>query len=136
MKSSRKRNKKQSFSARQFKIESVNGIEIASTTASADDKLTDTLMEQIIKLSDMAACQFEQEGRGGFLTVSEVSPNQTVYVASQILFDSINQLVPSALNKVQSIINEYDPKNQFVVINIFNRKRIAITIEAKRFRSE
>jgi hypothetical protein len=136
MKNSRKRKKKKSFSARKFNIESVSGIEIAYTTTSAHDKLSDTHMQHIIKLSDMAAFQFEQEGRGGFLIVSEVSPNQTVYVASQILFDSISQLIPEALNKVQNIVNEYDPQKEFVVINVFNRKRIAITIETKRFHTE
>ena len=66
------------------------------------------------------------------MVVSEVNSNQAVYVSAKMLFESIKQLIPEALNKVQKTVDEYKPQNQFIVINVFSRKRIAITIEDLR----
>lgn len=118
---------------REFKVESVNGIEIVHTTTSKREKLSDTHLQHILKLSEIATRQFETEGCGGFLVVSEVNPKQAIYVSAKMLFESINQLIPEVFNKVQKTVDEYNPQNEFIVINIFDRKRIAITIEGLRF---
>ncbi len=133
MKKPKTRTKKKTTSTREFKIESVNGIEIAHTTTSSQEKLSGAQLQHILTLSEIATRQYEAEGRGGFLIVSEVNTNQAVYVSAKMLFESIKQLIPEALNKVQKTVDEYKPENQFVVINVFNRKRIAITIEGLRF---
>jgi len=133
MKKPKTRTKNKVTSSREFKVESVNGVEIAHTTTSTQEKLSAAHLQHIVKLSKIATRQFETEGRGGFLVVSEVNSNQAVYVSAKILFESIKQLIPEALYKVQKTVDEYKPQNQFIVINIFNRKRIAITIESLRF---
>ncbi len=94
MKKSKRRTKKKTTPSREFKVESVNGIEIAHTTTSTQEKLSDAHLQNILRLSEIATRQFETEGRGGFLVVSEVNPNQAVYISAKILFESINKLIP------------------------------------------
>jgi hypothetical protein len=132
MRKSKRRTKEKTTLSREFTVESVNGIEIAHTTISTDEKLSGAHLQQILKLSEIATRQFEAEGRGGFLVLSEVNSNQAVYVSAKELFESIKQLIPEALDKVEKTVDEYTPQSQFVVINIVNRKRIAITIESLR----
>ncbi len=66
------------------------------------------------------------------MIVSEVNSNQAVYLSAKRLFESIEQLIPEALNRVQKTVDEYKPHNQFIAINVFSRKRIAITVEGLR----
>ena len=41
-------------------------------------------------------------------------------------------MIPEATNFVQKIVKDYNPQEQFIVVNVVNRKRIAITRDALR----
>jgi hypothetical protein len=120
------------LSETQFVIEAVNGIEIAYANRVFEDILTEKSIQHISDLSKIAIRQFHRDGRGGFLIVSEVNPNESVYLPAQKVLECIKQVIPEALDYVQKIMNDYDPQEQFVVINVFDRKRIAITRDALR----
>ena len=120
-------------SENQFVIETVNGIEIAYANRASEDIVTEKSIQHIGNLSKIAIDQFNREGQGSFLIISEANPNAGVYMASEKLFECIKQVIPEALNYVRKIVNEYDPQEEFIVINVFSRKRIAITRDALRF---
>jgi hypothetical protein len=120
-------------SENQFVIEAVDGIEIAYASRALDDIVTEKSTQQITNLSRIAARQFRREGRGSFLIISEANPNEAVYLGAQKLTDCIEQVIPEALNHVRKIINDYNPQEQFVVINVLSKKRIAITTDVLRF---
>lgn len=132
MKKSKKIKNQRRTQPRKFNIESVNGIELAHTTITMDETLSDEHEKHIGKLSEIADRKYGSQGRGSFLIVSESHPNQAVYIPVPDLLECIRQLIPEALNRVRDVVNQYDPKEQFVVINVFNRKRIAITTELLR----
>ncbi len=119
-------------SENQYVIEAVNGIEIAYANRAFEDIVTEKSIQHISDLSKIAIRQFHREGPGSFLIISEVNPNEGVYFPAEKILDCIKQLIPEALNYVQKIVNDYDPQEQFVVINVFNRKHIAIAREALR----
>jgi hypothetical protein len=119
-------------SENQFVIEAMNGIEIAYANRAFEDIVTEKSIQHISNLSKIAIRQFHKEGPGSFLIVSEVNPDECVYLPGEKLFDCIKQAIPEALNYVQKTVNDYDPQEQFVVVNVFNRKRIAITRDALR----
>ncbi len=116
----------------QFVIESVNGIEIAYAIRAFEDIVTEKSIKHIGNLSKIAMRQFDREGRGSFLIISEANPNEGLYLPAEKLLDCIEQVIPEALNYVKKIVKDYNPQEQFVVINVFNRKRIAITRDALR----
>jgi hypothetical protein len=89
-------------------------------------------IQHISNLTEIAIRQFHRVGRGSFLIVFEINPNESVYLPVEKILDGIKQLIPEALNYVQKVMNDYDPQKQFVVINVFNRTRIAITRDALR----
>jgi hypothetical protein len=120
-------------SENQFVIEAVDGIEIAYANRAFDDIVTEKSTQHITNLSRIAARQFRREGRGSFLIISEANPNEAVYLAAQKLSDCIEQVIPEALSHVQKTINDYNPQEQFVVINVLSQKRIAITTDVLRF---
>jgi len=120
----------------QYVIEAVNGIEIAYANRAFEDIVTEKSIQHISNLSKIAIRQFHREGPGSFLIISEFNPDEGVYLPAEKILDCIKQLIPEALNYVQKIVNDYDPQEQFVVINVFNRKRIAIAREALRLAPE
>lgn len=119
-------------SENQFVIEAVNGIEIAHAIRAFEDIVMEKSIKHIYRLSKTAIRQFDSEGRGSFLTITEANPNEGVYLPAEKLIDCIGQVIPEALDYVKEIVDDYDPQEQFVVINVFDRKRIAITIDALR----
>ena len=119
-------------SENQYVIEAVNGIEIAYANRAFEDIVTEKSIQHISNLSKIAIRQFRREGPGSFLIISEFNPDEGVYLPAKKIIDCIKQLIPEALNYVQKIVDNYDPQEQFVVINVFNRKRIAIAKEALR----
>jgi len=123
-------------SENQFVIEAVNGIEIAYANRAFENIVTEKSIQDISNLSKIAIRQFHKEGPGSFLIISEVNPNEGVYLSGEKLFDCIKNVIPEALNYVQKTVSDYDPQEQFVVINVFNRKRIAITRDALRLAPE
>jgi hypothetical protein len=116
----------------QFVVEAVNGIEIAYANRAFDDIVTEKSSQHITDLSRIAIRQFQREGLGSFLIIYEANPNEAVYLPAQKLSDCMEQVIPEALNYVQKILDDYNPQEQFVVVNVFNHKRIAITIDALR----
>ena len=120
-------------SENKFIIENVNGIEIAYGNRAFDDIVTEKSIQHIENLSKIAIDQFNREGRGSFLIISEVNSNEGAYLTSEKLFECIKQVIPEALNYVRKTVNEYDPREEFVVINVFSHKRIAISRDALRF---
>ncbi len=119
-------------SENKFVIKTVNNIEIAYSTRISEDIVTEKSIQQIENLSKIAIDKFNGEGRGSFLIVSEVNPNEAVYLSSKKLFESIKHLIPEALHHVRKMVNEYDPQGEFLVINVFSDKRIAISRDALR----
>ena len=115
-----------------YVIEAVNGLEIAYANRSFEDIVTEKSIQDICNLSKIAIRQFHREGPGSFLIISEVNPNEGVYLSAEKLFDCINNVIPEAINFVQEIVKEYDPQEQFIVVNVVNRKRITITRDALR----
>jgi hypothetical protein len=115
-----------------FEIEKVNDIEIARATRNADDELPKDGNRRITALSDMAVRRFAADGRGSFLVVSESDPRAAVYLPMAKLAECIDALIPEASNAVESAVANFDPKKQFVMVNIFSRRRIAITIDGIR----
>jgi len=115
-----------------FEIEMVNGIEIARAGRNADNELPKEGNRYITELSNMAARRFAAEGRGSFLVVHESDPRAAVYLPMAKLAECIDVLIPEALDSVESAVANYDPKKQFVMVNVFSRRRIAITIDAIR----
>ncbi|MDZ7582105.1 MAG: PAS domain S-box protein [Deltaproteobacteria bacterium] len=99
---------------------------------SFEDIVTERSIQNIANLSNIAIRQFHKEGVGSFLIISEVNQNKCVYLAAEKLFDCLKNVIPEAINFVQKIVKEYDPLEQFVVVNVVNRKRIAITRDALR----
>ena len=128
----KKRLKALEASENQYVIEAVNGIEIAYANRAFEDIVTEKSIQHISNLSKIAIRQFRREGPGSFLIISEFNPDEGVYLPAKKIIDCIKQLIPEALNYVQKIVDNYDPQEQFVVINVFNRKRIAIAKEALR----
>ena len=119
-------------SENKFDIETVNGIEIAYSNRVFEDIVTEKSIQHVESLSKIAFDQFNREGRGSFLIVFEANPNECVYLTSENLFESITHLIPEALHHVRKIVDEYDPQEEFVVINVFSDKRIAISRDALR----
>ena len=64
--------------------------------------------------------------------VSESDPRAAAYLPLPKLTECIEVLIPEAANEVESAVKGYDPSNQFVMVNVVNRRRIAITIDSKR----
>jgi len=120
-------------SENKFVIETVNGIEIAYADRASEDIVTGKSIQHIENLSKIAIDQFNREGRGSFLIIYEANPNEGVYLTSEKLFECIKQVIPEALNYVRKTVNEYDPQEEFIVINVFSHKRIAISRDALRF---
>ena len=120
-------------SENKFVIETVNGIELAYANRTFEDIVTEKSIQHIENLSKIAIDQFTREGRGSFLVISEANPNEGVYLTSEKLFECIKQVIPEALNYVRKTVNEYDPQEEFIVINVFSNKRIAISRDALRF---
>ncbi len=114
----------------QLVIEAVNGIEIAYANRSPDSFSTKGVIEKMSDISKMAADQFNKQGRGGVVTISRINPNEGVYLSSEILFECIENMIPGALNSVKKTVTEYDPRDEFLMINIFSDKRIGITRNA------
>lgn len=119
-------------SENKFVIETVKGIEIAFSNRAFEDIVTEKSIQHVEDLSKIAFDQFNREGRGGFLIISEANPNEGVYLKSEILLESIKHVIPEASHHVQQIVDEYDPQEEFVVINVFSDKRIAISRDALR----
>jgi hypothetical protein len=115
-----------------FTIRMVNGIEIATATRNADDRVPEGGHRQIAALSEMASRRFAADVRGGFLVVSESDPKATAYLPLAKLAECIGALIPEASNEVEAAVTSYDPSKQFVMVNVVSRSRIAITIDAKR----
>ncbi len=115
-----------------YVIEAVNGIEIAYAIRSFQDIVTERSIQDICNLSKIAIRQFHKEGVGSFLIISEVNQNECVYFAAAKLLDCLKNVIPEAVNFIQKIVQDYDPLEQFVVVNVVNRKRIAITRDALR----
>jgi hypothetical protein len=134
MKKTKKEKNRKQIPVRKFNIETINGIEIAHASITKDEIISDENALHIEKLSDIATRRFHVDGRGSFLIVTESSPNQAVYLSTNDLLKCINQLIPEALSKVNEVVSQYDPQEQFVVINVFNNRRVAITTEIMRFR--
>ncbi|MGA7877351.1 MAG: hypothetical protein WCA08_16955 [Desulfoferrobacter sp.] len=132
MKKSKRVKEKKQTQPRKFIIESINGIEFAHVAIAPGEVLSDKHEKHVEKLSKIASRQYALEGRGGFLTVSEANPNEAFYLPTPELLECIRQLIPEGLNKVQDIVDQYDPQKQFLVINVFDRKRIAVTSELLR----
>lgn len=120
-------------SENKFVIEIINGIEIAYANRASEDIVAEKSIQQIEKLSKITIDQFNREGRGSFLIIFEANPNEVVYLKSEKLFECIKQVIPEALNYVRKIVNEYDPQEEFIVINVFSHKRIAVSRDALRF---
>ena len=123
------------ISEKKFEIKAVDGIEIAYANRTTEDKISGKDVEYIRRLSEMAVHQFNIQERGSFIIISEANPNEVVYLSAAKLIECIKQVIPEALNAVQRTLNDYDPQKQFVMVNVFNRKRIAITTEALRFKN-
>jgi hypothetical protein len=119
-------------SENKFFIKIVNGIEIAYSKRISEDIVTEKSIQQTEHLSKIAIDKFNGEGRGSFLIVSEANPNEAVYLRSKKLFESIKNLIPEALHYVRKVVDEYDPHGEFLVINVFSDKRIAISRDALR----
>jgi len=115
-----------------YVIEAVNGIEIAYANRSFEDIVTEKSFQEICNLSKIAIRQFHREGSGGFLIISEVNANEGVYLSAEKLLNCIKNVIPEATNFVQKIVKDYNPQEQFIVVNVVNRKRIAITRDALR----
>ena len=115
-----------------YVIEAVNGIEIAYANRSFEDIVTEKSIQEICDLSKIAIRQFHREGPGGFLIISEVNANEGVYLSAEKLLNCIKNVIPEATNFVQKIVKDYNPMEQFIVVNVVNRKRIAITRDALR----
>ena len=115
-----------------YVIEAVNGIEIAYANRSFEDITTEKRIKDICNLSKIAISQFHIEGPGSFLIISEVNPNEGVYLSAEQLLNCIKNVIPEATNFVQKIVKDYNPQEQFIVVNVVNRKRIAITRDALR----
>ena len=108
------------------------GIEIAFSNRAYGDIVKEKSIQHVENLSKIAFDQLNREGRGSFLIVSEVNPNEGVYLTSEKLFEGIKHVIPEALYHVMKIVNEYDPQEEFLVINVFSDKRIAISRDALR----
>jgi hypothetical protein len=115
-----------------FEIQKVDDIEIAVATRNADDEVPKEGNRNITALSEMAARRFAADGRGSFVVVSESAPKAAVYLPMSKLAECIDALIPEASSAVKSAVANYDPNTQFVMINVFNRRRIAITIDGMR----
>lgn len=129
----KRRQKNSAFLKTPFVIKMVNGIEVAYATRTAEDIISEKGNQDICRLSEIAIHQFDREGRGSFLIISDASHDKTVYLPSTKILECIQQEIPEALNTVQNTMNDYNPQKQFVMITVFNRTRIAITIDALRF---
>jgi hypothetical protein len=115
-----------------FTIREVSGIEIATARRNAGDLVPDGGLEQIAVLSEIASRRFAEDGRGAFLVVSESDPRAAAYLPLPKLAECIEVLIPEAANEVESAVKGYDPSSQFVMVNVVNRRRIAITIDSMR----
>ena len=115
-----------------YVINAVNGIEIAYANRSFEEIVTEKSIQEICNLSKIAIRQFHREGPGSFLIISEVNPNEGVYLSAEKLLNCIINVIPEATNFVQKIVKDYNPQEQFLVVNVVNRKRIAITRDALR----
>jgi hypothetical protein len=116
----------------QFVIETANGIEIARAYRTVEDRVSAEGAQDLVGLSELALRQFAKDGRGGFLMIFDVKPNEAVYLEASRLGECIKELVPEATKAVTTVMNDYDPQKQFVMVNVFSRRRIAITIDALR----
>lgn len=128
----RKRQKAIMASEQKYHIEAINGIEIAYLHRTIEDIVTETKIQDLRNLSKIAIHQYNEQGRGGFLIISENNPNEAVYFNSEMLLNSIKNAIPEALDYVRKILNEYNAEEEFTVINVLNRKRIVITRDALR----
>jgi hypothetical protein len=115
-----------------YVIEAVNGIEIAYANRSLEDIVTEKNIKDICNLSKIAIRQFHREGSGGFLIISKINANDGVYLSAETLLNCVKNEIPEAENFVQKIVKDYNPQEQFIVVNVVNRKRIAITRDALR----
>ena len=128
-----RRQQKSVSSETSFVIKTVNGIEVAYATRTAEDTVSEKGAQDICRLSKIAIRQFDSEGRGSLLTISDANPDETVYLPTTKLLDCIQQVIPEALSTVKNTMNDYNPQKQFVMIIVPNRTRIAITVDALRF---
>jgi len=129
----KRRQQNSTSSETSFVIKMVNGIEVAYATRTAEDIVSEKGIKDICTLSEIAIRQFEREGRGSFLIISDTSPDRTAYLPTTKIIECIQQVIPEALNTVQNTLNDYNPQKQFVMIVVYNRTRIAITIDTLRF---
>ena len=132
----KKHNKKRSTSERKLKLETIeNGVQIGYKVISANDKIDNDQVQTTLTLSDTSIELFERKGRGSFFVAYDYNKSESVYLSSKDLFELITQFLPEALPKVQSVMNDYDPIKEYVLITV-SQKRIIISVEAKRFYSD
>ncbi len=129
----KRRRQNSASSETSFVIKMVNGIEVAYTTRTAEDVVSEKGTQDICRLSEIAIRQFDREGRGSFLIISDASQDETTYLPATKILECIKQVIPEALNTVQNTMTDYNPQKQFVMIVVFSRTRIAITVDALRF---
>ncbi len=129
----KRRRQNSASSETSFVIRMVNDIEVAYATRTAEDVVSEKGNQDICRLSEIAIRQFDREGRGSFLTISDANPDETVYLPTTKILECIQRVIPEALNTVQNTMNDYNPQKQFVMIIVLNRTRIAITVDALRF---